>query len=82
MTKRSLTCAALFLALELTGDGGKAVPARAQALDANVGSDSGLNVIVALPGQVIMKRKGWSAFAPAMPTWRWGWDKRRWIAMR
>src|SRR5215813_1744791 len=65
MTKRSLTCAALFLALELTGDGGKAVPARAQAPDANVGSDSGLNVIVALQGQVIMKRKGWSAFAPA-----------------
>lgn len=65
MTKRLLTCAALFLALEATGGGGNAVPARAQTPDANARNDIGLNVIVALQGQVAMKRKGWGAFAPA-----------------
>src|SRR5512145_393175 len=65
MTKRLFFCVALFLALEATGGGGKAVPARAQTPDANARSDIGLNVIVSLQGQVAMKRKGWSAFAQA-----------------
>src|SRR5262249_62343167 len=65
MTKRLLTCAALFLALEATGGGGKAVPARAQTPDANSRNDIGLNMIVTLQGQIAMKRKGWSAFVSA-----------------
>jgi hypothetical protein len=65
MTKRLLTCAALFLALEASGGGGKVAPARAQAPDANVSNDNGLNIIVALQGRLAMKRKGWSAFASA-----------------
>jgi hypothetical protein len=65
MTKRFLTCAALFLALEAAGGGGKAVPARAQTPDANARNDIGLHMIVALQGQVAIKRKGWSAFVSA-----------------
>src|SRR5262245_51645629 len=65
MTKRLLICAVLFLALEATGGGGKAVPARAQASDDNTRNDIGLNMVVALQGRLDIKRKGWSAFAPA-----------------
>jgi hypothetical protein len=65
MTKRLLTCAVLFLALEAAGGGGKFAPARAQEPEGNVSNDIGLNIIVALQGQLDMKRKGWSAFTPA-----------------
>jgi len=66
MRGRFLVYSVLLVLLGCLGGGVWTVPTKAQAPGASAESDSALHVIVAVQGQVGVKRRGWSSYAPAM----------------
>jgi hypothetical protein len=66
MMRRFLICLLLFVLLILICESPGAVSTSAQESNPAAESESALNVIVALQGQVSLKRSGWGNYAPAV----------------
>src|SRR5262249_2353314 len=65
MKTRFLSSSVFIVLLGCISGGQWTVSTKAQAPKTSPDNDSSLQVIIAVQGQVRMKRKGWSAFAPA-----------------